>query len=152
MRVLDKTMVEYVKYLRTVEDIDNIRRFWKCESYAKFLSQEIKLGMFVPCKDGAPLSESINPKSIEPQPNFGQEDYDELVRVYNEYQEAKEKVLFEGFELTEKNSEVAWVLKFDEFLMEIKFYLEDDSYFYHGKQINKIEDLIPYRLRLIKEI
>lgn len=67
--------------------------------YAKFLSKPLTLGMFVPCdEDGNVLEEpkkkyvySWNPNA-SPNPKTDQ---------YKQYTEAKERVLFDGFELVE---------------------------------------------------
>jgi len=70
-------------------------------NYDLFLEQPLKLEMFVPCdEDGNILEEPLayNFKSVQ------------LFTNYNiKYQKAKEKVLFEGFELKE---ELEFVYKF----------------------------------------
>jgi hypothetical protein len=68
-----------------------------CFNYANFLKQEIKLEMFVPCIDNIPFSELqleiLNSDDAVP----------ELRKVHKQ---AKEKVLFEGFEIaTNKEGE-----------------------------------------------
>ena len=61
------------------------------KKYAKFLKQEIKLEMFVPCdEDGNVLGEPYNDGNGDNY--FGV--------LLDEYQKAKEKVLFEGFDLS----------------------------------------------------
>jgi hypothetical protein len=50
------TMTDFVLLMRESEDKDNIRRFWACERYAKFLKQPLELWMFIPCdKEGNAL-------------------------------------------------------------------------------------------------
>ena len=63
-------------------------------NYAKFIKQPLKLEMFVPCdEDGEILDE---PRDYEQRlPNMMTEYNDEVYR----YKQAKEKVLFEGFEV-----------------------------------------------------
>ena len=63
-------------------------------NYAKFLKQPLNLGMFVSCdEDGDILHE---PKDYEQRlPNMMTEYNDEIYR----YKQAKEKILFEGFEV-----------------------------------------------------
>jgi len=66
--------------------------FQKCVTYAKFLKQPLKLGMFVPCdEDGNVL---VHPNYIKGK---------RTARVYNDrmdiYQKAKERVLFKGIDL-----------------------------------------------------
>ena len=64
--------------------------------YAQFLQQPLTLGMFVPCVDGVPIE--------EPESEYCCSGLDcgcqglPVCFEYYEYQQAKEKVLFEGFE------------------------------------------------------
>lgn len=73
--------------------------------YAKFLKQPLEPWMFVPCDvEGNVLEEPINnPNQIEPQPMLGQKEYDQIVLEWETYQQAKERCLFEGFELIHKH-------------------------------------------------
>ena len=67
-------------------------------NYAKFLKQPLKLEMFVPCdEEGNVLEEPKRWKDYLQYPDSfdGNKEWDELY----DYQQAKEKVLFEGFEL-----------------------------------------------------
>ena len=72
--------------------------FNSLEKYAKFLKQPLKLEMFVPCdEDGNVLEE----------PKIEEEYVDEhTTQIFAQYQydldKAKEKVLFEGFEITDE--------------------------------------------------
>lgn len=62
--------------------------------YAQFLKQPLNLGMFVPCTlEGDVLEE---PCSI----GVGNDFY--LQRAEDEYKQAKDRVLFEGFEVRDK--------------------------------------------------
>ena len=63
-------------------------------NYAKFLKQPLNLGMFVPCDDNLNILE----EPIFHEPNNENEigNYEKLIE---EYYEAKEKVLFEGFHI-----------------------------------------------------
>ncbi|MFV0189095.1 hypothetical protein OBK29_04070 [Empedobacter falsenii] len=61
-------------------------------NYAQFLKQPSKLGMFVPCDDAGNIVQSISFTPCGcPVWDGGQK-----------YQQAKERVLFEGFEIVEK--------------------------------------------------
>src|SRR5690606_34454349 len=66
----------------------------KCTKYARFLKKTLTLGMFIPCnEDGKPLEE---PKSsLIYKMQVGECSADEM-RQNREYNEAKERVLFEG--------------------------------------------------------
>ncbi|AGO48849.1 hypothetical protein Phi46:3_gp105 [Cellulophaga phage phi46:3] len=136
MKVLDKTMVEYT--LELDNNLDGVMKsevdFMSLAKYAKFLSQEIKLEMFVPCKDGVPLS--------EPTDMYNGDQY--FGSLMDEYQEAKEKVLFEGDWEFERDDRYHWIT-----------YLIDKSKedkIIRFNEIKTIEDLIPYKLKLTKEI
>ena len=77
------------------------------KAFRNFVKPSLALGMFVPCDlEGNVLDE---PESHRHQINF-----DEWEEVFDEkevqqYQQAKERVLFEGFELSKiKSNEVFW--------------------------------------------
>lgn len=77
-------------------------------SYAQFLKQPLTLGMFVPCdEDGNVLEEPKNYELwIKRALNIP---YDLDLSKYEKYQQAIERVLFEGFELLNKSTErVTW--------------------------------------------
>lgn len=84
------SMTDFVFLMRENKEKDNIRRFWACERYAKFLKQPLTLGMFVPCdEDGSVLEE---PPLVQTAPN---EDVAlECIDYIEQYQQAKERVLF----------------------------------------------------------
>lgn len=72
-------------------------------NYAKFLSQPLTLGMFIPCVDGVPIEEPIQTEKNEFGGAFASiEEQAELYSLMEQYQQAKEKVLFEGFEINGK--------------------------------------------------
>jgi len=121
-------------------------------NYAQFLSQKLELWMFVPCKlvDGVWV--------VLEEPNLYNGDYifelhDELIGnpvEYNtelfesdlkEYQQAKERCLFDGFELSVGK----------EALLDnnntIRIH-ESSTFSLNGKQVFTIEDLVKYNLEL----
>lgn len=68
----------------------------KVNTYASFLKQPLKLGMFVPCdEDGNVLEE---PKKENYLTESGLYQTDCHTKAIKRYQKAKEKVLFNGFE------------------------------------------------------
>lgn len=71
------------------------RRLSQIIGYAEFLKQNLKLEMFVPCVDGEPFNYSKHGNS-------------------EQYEQAKEKVLFEGFK-TSLNSESVYLIE-DEYI------------------------------------
>ncbi|MDV3508976.1 hypothetical protein CMU89_17010 [Elizabethkingia anophelis] len=66
---------------------------FNCIKYAKFLSQPLTLGMFVPVDENGVLLEE--PTSIKWV--YGCEQYFEQDKAWKEYNKACERVLFEGF-------------------------------------------------------
>jgi hypothetical protein len=80
---------------------------WKLTGeYAKFLIKKLELWMFVPCdKDGNFLEEpDLTCKRPESKGNCqcGEESVKDCREWWNEYQVAKQRVLFEGFEYVEQ--------------------------------------------------
>ena len=66
----------------------------KIRNYANFLRQPLKLEMLIPCDEEGDILEE--PKNYEQRlPNMMTEYNDEIYR----YKQAKEKILFEGFEV-----------------------------------------------------
>ena len=112
-------------------------------NYANFLKQPLKLEMFVPCdEDGNILK--------KPKCN-NQCDSCDCMYEFNLFTEAKEKVIFEGFEwnIAEFCDEPMLELTNKEvyFLYDVedrKFENDVDEF------IKTIEDLIPYNLELTK--
>lgn len=102
-------------------------------NYASFLKQPLKLGMFVPCDENGNI---LNDPGLIPS-------Y-ELER----YRKAKEKVLFEGFEI--KISNITNNLQNDFLIIsetnEIIGHENKDQWFFNPYK--KVEDLIPYDLTL----
>ena len=103
-------------------------------NYANFLKQPLNLGMFVPCdEDGEILDE---PRDYEQRlPNMMTEYNDEIYR----YKQAKEKVLFEGFEFR-RNGGVNFLT------------INEDIFAFHDFNIKfkdlTIEFLVQYNLQL----
>ena len=77
------------------QDIDdwNLNCFSVIENYAKFLKQPLKLEMFVPCDDSGNVLEE--PTNYEKRLSNMMTEYNDEVYTYNQ---AKERVLFKGFE------------------------------------------------------
>ena len=86
----NKILETYVNHLRKP-------LFERCVNYANFLKQPLKLEMFVPCDEDSDILHE--PEGYEQRlPNMMTEYNDEIYR----YKQAKEKVLFEGFEITDE--------------------------------------------------
>lgn len=78
-------------------------------NYCRFLEQSLELGMFVPCKNGAPLQPV--------PPSFDGTNQQE----YNEYKEAQEKVLFKGFEFISYRSMTCVLMYNDRIEFKVSF-------------------------------
>ncbi len=77
-------MVELVLWVNSRQDIDADISCLLIFSYAHFLSQKLELWMFVPCDEDGNVIEYKEP-------------YEDGTNI--KYQQAKERVLFEGFEV-----------------------------------------------------
>jgi|688.fasta_scaffold717292_3 hypothetical protein len=73
------SMTDFVLEQRKIFKTDNIRRFWACENYAKFLKQPLELWMFVPCDSEDNVLEEPISHQLET------------------YEKAKERCLFHGY-------------------------------------------------------
>ncbi|WP_291076391.1 MULTISPECIES: hypothetical protein [unclassified Empedobacter] len=103
-------------------------------NYAQFLKQPSKLGMFVPCdENNNPISKNIA---------------DDNYLGVHLYQQAKNRVLFEGFEI--KVSNITNNLQNDFLIIsetnEVIGHENKDQWFFNPYK--KIEDLIDYDLTL----
>jgi len=116
-----------------------LNRFMEVQNYANFLKQPLELWMFVPCDEDG--------KIITRKSDTGHNAAD------REYQQAKERCLFDGFEFTEsqkysiKNgiqNSVHWYTKNRLYLTTKK---EDGYHSYF--QLFTIEDLIQCDVQLI---
>ena len=90
------SMTEFVLAQREKRNKDNIR-FLDCEKYANFLNQPLTLGMFIPCdEDGNVLEKHFDYDDwlkYKDHHTYGVN----FIKKCQEYQQAKDKVLFEGF-------------------------------------------------------
>ena len=99
-------MTDFVLRINEIEkEVDQFFDSWRMkqlriiENYAKFLKQPLKLEMFVPCdEDGNVLGEpEIYSQWV--RENFNDElENEERINQCKDYHQAKEKILFEGFE------------------------------------------------------
>lgn len=113
----------------------------KVEAYAKFLKRPLELGMFIPTdKEGNVLEyKDIN--------------HCQDIKEWAKYQEAKDRVLFKGFEVLDFKE------TFSSGLIGVGFMIADNNPFcvfwkskyldwYLSKGIYTIEDLVTYKLEL----
>jgi len=108
----------------------------KIINYANFLSEPLQLWMFVPCdKNNVPLDE---PKQVSPD-GVKWQDY------VKQYQQAKERCYFEGFEI--KDGTRNYTVSFKEHFGLHPFFKIDADWF-KSKKYSTIEDLVKYNLTL----
>lgn len=104
--------------------------------HAKFLQQTPTLGMFVPCdEDGNVLKE----------PNHYGKSIETTRECIKQYQQAKQRVIFEGFEAYFVTESIT-ALRYDE-TNNLWFYT-DGQVTFNSKLVKTIEDLVPYNLTL----
>ena len=113
------------------------------KSYADFLKQPLKLEMFIPCyyRNGFPIA-------------YTKDTLVNSMELLNEFEEAKERVLFKGFVFEESQKEA---LK-NNTQLSVSIYTENSFYITHrlnGKWhtwfgLKTVEDLIKCKIELSK--
>ena len=146
MKLISNTL--FGKYCKSKEKefsrrIDYLDWYEKTRNnFDEFLEQPLELEMFVPCDNDEEI--------LKPQYIAGEEViYTELVEEFfmdkvKEYNEAKEKVLFEGFEI-DKN--LYLVYKNEISIGRFIFY-ENGSKFLFRDNFKTIEDLVEFGFKL----
>ena len=89
-----KKMTDFVLEQAKLYGIDSNELALNSYNYANFLKQPLKLEMFVPCDEDGNVLEEPSKKIYLASISYAQLINSDLVQ----YQQAKEKVLFEGFE------------------------------------------------------
>lgn len=136
------SMTEFVLEQEKIDTIENLpcetdKYFNKCVDYAKFLKEPLKLEMFVPCS-----SENGLPLCLDGLINSDGIIIDEI--EYQEYKQAKEKVLFEGFEIRDiMNNQCLFNDKENK-----SFGWFEKKEFIFFNEYKKIEDLVKHNLTL----
>jgi hypothetical protein len=107
MKTLNKTMVQYVlEKMNNTKPIDFVKAIHEINNYAKFLSTPLSLGMFIPTdEDGNVLEEPEYWKNFL---DYSDRSVVGLKQEIYDYYDAKERVLFEGFEICKVNNEMAF--------------------------------------------
>ena len=107
-------------------------------NYANFLNQPIKKGMFVPCDENDNvLEEPMNYKSWEKRETNVPYYLD--LRLYYEYQQAQERVLFKGFEFKHHHLSKQSISTIDNIL---HVFWDTKGYWELSKGISTIEELV----------
>ena len=126
----DGFLIPMTDFVNNVGNMENYPSHEKALSwiynYATFLKQPLKLEMFVPCDDYGNVLENPDKHQRKYKDRLGDFYLDKYKDDYKNYKQAKEKVLFEGFELKEIGSICASnklvIGEFDEFEKSVKFY------------------------------
>lgn len=92
-------------------DVDADLFYFLCSNYAEFLKQPLTLGIFVPCDEYGNVLEEPLKEDYEVESDGFSIVYDAETYEYDvtRYSDAKERVLFDGFELIKNNTlENSW--------------------------------------------
>ena len=137
------SMVEFVD--RQAENYENEHEcFYFCVDYAKFLNQPLNIGQFVPAVfDGGKWVVLEEPKDYERYLMMESDDnwiqlFGDWYNKCRQYQQAKDNVIFEGWEMTVYVHGVWWV--------------EKDGYCVKSDNKWTIQDLIKYKPILTKYV
>ena len=116
---LDTSQIDF--YDKELKILSNIR------NYAEFLKQPLKLEMFVPCDEDGNVFGEPEIYSQWVRENFNDElENEERINQCKDYHQAKEKVLFEGFEPYEDYECAKYEeIYIDEEVCDGKFTVED---------------------------
>lgn len=160
-----KSMTDFVleqDKLILKQKIDAITFTMRATDYALFLNQPLKLRMFVPCdKDDnvfeIPIFEykKENLKYLKGMELLIAEETNKRVL---QYQNAEENVIFEDWELNQKDiSKLENIIFISKDKIQLTFFKKEKSIFldnfYNNEtfEIKTIEDLIPYKLQINKQ-
>ena len=140
-------------------------------NYAKFLKQPLKLEMFVTCDDDGNVLKEPKKTNYQVDVNtkcsgwkYLYDNNDKLIGYYDDrkwkedfvkYKQSKEKVLFEGFNLNQKDfSKLESIFCLTKECFQITFFTKEKGCFMDNLKTNKtyeiktIEDLIQFKLEL----
>ena len=115
-------------------------------NYANFLKQPLNLGMFVPCDEDGNVLEKPSAESYIILETC------EYSKEWIDYKKAKEKVLFEGFELVRfiEKENPCYVVSNGE--NEVTFHIGLYNFSKGVRFANTVEDLIPIQPILTKSV
>jgi len=121
------------------------RQYYYCLKYANFLKQPLTLGMFVPCDlDGNVLND---PETTLSQGN-GAVYYNAEQEDFEQYEQAKERVLFEGFEFSDMTDELSYHIQDKNGVYLFYYIIEKEFRNFEIGNVKTIEDLVKYDLTL----
>ena len=126
------------------------------DNYDEFLKQHLNLGMFFTCDDEGNFFEEPKIEDYFDDGfnfEFNQKHFKDV--VLKEYYKAKEKVIFEGFDLNQKDlSKLENIFCLTKEYFQITFFTKEKGCFIDNLKTNKtyeiktIEDLIQFELKL----
>lgn len=135
---------------RFKEDSDTA--IFKVTNYAQFLKQPLTLGMFVPCDaDGNVLEKpkDFNDFLFNSDTSTPTKDYYVIHGKHiNEYYQAKERILFEGFEIKDYPDVISFYTSWGYFDWDKEFLHFIDIENNYSTTIETVENLLKYRLEL----
>lgn len=146
-------VLEQISERNKEPEYDSFEFMEKVSNYAKFLKQPLTLGMFVPCD----LDGNVLEIPHEDNSKYGNIGIDgkfnnaQFFKESEEYQEAKERVLFEGWEIMQRIGDSIVVFNDNSDIIEFinyKVWIFDE---YQGVNINELyfyseKEDIPFRL------
>lgn len=127
-----------------VEVIDKAILFNKILSYTDFLKQNLKLSMFIPCDENENILKEPESSAIETSEGIC--GYSINIKEVEEYDKAKERVLFKDFELIKWTSMSGFGIHSKKHSIQICVYKEKLNYFIWNYKT--IEDLCVFELSL----
>ena len=116
--------------------------------YSKFLKQTPQIWMFVPCKLVNGVWDVLEEPKFNVENEYDGEKRREFSVALKEYQQAKERCYFEGFEVKERNCNEAKFKYIENGLIAVFYYNKTTNSFEENADFKTLEDLIPYNLTL----
>lgn len=123
-------------YLKTLEISNSCYKMLRM-NFDSFVSKKLKLGMFVPCDEEGNVLK-------EPDMCFRHDE-----KLSKEYQQAKERCLFEGFRVEEHEKE-SFSIRCENNILNVMWNFSDKRGWFTARGISTIEDLVKYDLTLTK--
>ncbi len=137
------SMIYFVLNHESRKDSDPYNYSNSVLEYANFLNQSLNLGMFFPAIEVDGKWEVLKHPS-EYDIKFDFRDKEEQAKDYKQYQQAKEQIIFEGFELTQVNEEIHSLKSGD---IDFEVFIHGDGryeFLFNFDGFKTINDLIKY--------
>ncbi len=124
------SMTDYVIENIADSEIDDERLLDMVLNYAQFLKQPLTLGMFRPCylRDGVWIP-------------YAKDTLLNTIKLFNEWEEAKSKVIFEGFDIHYRDEQTIILSNKSDI---IQFATNGSVYVFDEHSVETIEDLMFY--------